>query len=250
MIEDLAHSAGASYADGHEVGTVGDITMLSFGRDKAIDSVNGGALIVRKKLGDGDLKSPAGSVAWFDQLRDRIYPAIAWTSRKLYPVKLGVYVMALAIKLKLVVRSADGEVDATQALPNWQAKLALDQVKLLTTAAVNRRQKSKKYVQNLQEFTPRGVSDQGSAPIRVPLLVSNRNEVVSHLRANGVQANDIWYDVPVSPVRFYDKVNYPESECPNAVQISSRLVNLPTHQQISNYDIERISKLVNEVAKV
>ena len=47
LIEDLAHSAGAQYADGREVGTVGDITMLSFGRDKAIDSVNGGALVVR-----------------------------------------------------------------------------------------------------------------------------------------------------------------------------------------------------------
>ena len=89
----------------------------------------------------------------------------------------------------------------------------------------------------------------GEAPVRVPLVVDNRDEVVSHLGTRGVQVNDIWYDVPVSPQRFYDRVHYPVGECPNAVRIAAKLVNLPTHGRISNADIEYISKLVREVAR-
>lgn len=247
LIEDLAHSAGAAYADGHEVGTVGDIMMLSFGRDKAIDTVNGGALIVRtgEQVEEVVQTAPRG----FDQLRDRMYPLIAWTARALYPVKLGPYVMAAAIKLKLVVRSADGAVDTAEALPHWQAKLALRQVNDLAATAASRRAKAEGYKEMLDQYIPKGVQQLGAASVRVPLLVSNRDEVVAHLRAHGVQANDIWYDVPVSPARFYSKVQYPEAECPVAVRVASRLVNLPTHERITPADIEYIAKLVREVAK-
>lgn len=252
LIEDLAHSAGATYADGREVGTVADITMLSFGRDKAIDTVNGGALLIRHQFGKPHLENTGlNKVKIIDQLRDHLYPLIAWTTRALYPVKIGKYIMVLAIKLKLVVRSADGSADGIEEiLPHWQAKLALGQVENLSATAATRRAKAQQYIEQLGEFVPEGAKTQGAAPIRVPLLVSNRDEVVAQLCANGVQANDIWYDVPVSPLRFYDRVNYPEAECPVAVRTAARLVNVPTHERINDKDIEYISKLVREVAKV
>ena len=247
IIEDLAHSAGAQYADGREVGTVGDITMLSFGRDKAIDSVNGGALVVRNHKNPLAFPVIMPSSSW--QFRDHIYPLIAWLTRVLYPVKLGRYVMGASIKAGLVVRSADGEVDETLCLPHWQAKLAHEQVTSLTTAAVRRRQKAQEYQALVKHLLPSGMGQAGEAPVRVPLVVDNRDEVVSHLGTRGVQVNDIWYDVPVSPQRFYDRVHYPVGECPNAVRIAAKLVNLPTHGRISNADIEYISKLVREVAR-
>lgn len=247
VIEDLAHSAGAHYADGREVGTVGDMTMLSFGRDKAIDSVNGGALVVRR--GDERAIAPVVTSKRSDQLRDRWYPLIAWTTRALYPVKLGPYVMAAAIKARLVVRSADGEVDMTEQLPHWQAKLALGQAVSLTTTAVRRRQKAAIYQDRLPALVPSGVNQSGAAPIRVPLVVNNRDEVVAYLRAHGVQANDIWYDVPVSPVRLYDRVQYPEADCPVAVRVATRLLNVPTHERIGSDAAVRIATLVAEAVK-
>ena len=96
---------------------------------------------------------------------------------------------------------------------------------------------------------PTEVGQAGVAPIRVPLLVSNRDEVVAHLAAHKVQADDIWYDIPVSPRRLYNRVEYPIDECPNAVKISQRLMNMPTHERITGEDIQRISRLVNEVAE-
>ena len=47
LIEDLAHCAGRFYDDGREAGTVGKITILSFGKEKSIDVINGGAVALR-----------------------------------------------------------------------------------------------------------------------------------------------------------------------------------------------------------
>ena len=245
VIEDLAHAAGAHYDDGREVGTVGDITMLSFGRDKAIDSVNGGALIVRTRPPLAPTIMPSGA----DQLRDRLYPLIAWTSRALYPIRLGPYVMAAAIKLGLVVRSADGDVRTDETLPHWQARLALAQVRLLTTTAVRRRDKAARYQDLLGDMVLSGARQRGAAPVRWPLLVDDPGAVVAHLRAHGVQANDIWYDVPVSPARLAHKVDYPTSECPVAVAVASRLLNLPTHERITPHAIDTIARLVREAGQ-
>ena len=244
LIEDLAHSAGASYSDGREVGTVGDITMLSFGKDKAIDVVNGGALIIR-----GDYKAKQPTRAPKHQMKDRLYPSIAWWTRVFYPIGLGKYIMALAIKLSLVSRSADGEVDTAEMLPHWQAKLALRQIENLSNIAKERHQKSKIYIENLQKTVPKAVKQAGSAPARLPLLVDNRDEVIAVLHGNGIQANDIWYDMPVSPIRFYKKANYSEKDCPVAVNVASRLINLPTHEQITSENIIKITEIVNRVAQ-
>ncbi len=48
LIEDLAHSFGLDYK-GKPLGSFGDFVVLSFGRDKVVSSVMGGALLVRNK---------------------------------------------------------------------------------------------------------------------------------------------------------------------------------------------------------
>ncbi|TSC63960.1 MAG: DegT/DnrJ/EryC1/StrS aminotransferase, partial [Parcubacteria group bacterium Gr01-1014_106] len=48
VIEDCAHALGATY-HGQPVGTFGDAAILSFGRDKVISSVFGGAIVVRDR---------------------------------------------------------------------------------------------------------------------------------------------------------------------------------------------------------
>jgi len=247
LIEDLAHSAGAHYADGREVGTVGDMTILSFGRDKALDVDGGGALIVRTTQTIDKL--PATRVPLSSQLRTRLFPPIAWVVCRLYPIGVGRYVMAVAIRLGLVVRSADGVVNTSQAMPHWQAKRVLAQLQQLQAIAAARYEKASAYLPELAQFAPRQVGQQGSAPLRVPLLLSNRSEVVSHLRAHGVQASDIWYDTPIGPQRFYETVDYPEAECPVAVRVAARLINLPTHERITLANIDHIARLVKGVAK-
>ena len=54
VIEDCAHSLGATYKE-KKVGTFGDVAFFSFGRDKVISSVYGGALIINNKILEDNL---------------------------------------------------------------------------------------------------------------------------------------------------------------------------------------------------
>ena len=47
LIEDLAHCTGRKYPDGREIGTVGEAACLSFGKGKSIDTITGGAVVLR-----------------------------------------------------------------------------------------------------------------------------------------------------------------------------------------------------------
>ena len=84
LIEDLAHSFGLIYPDGREAGTVGDMTMLSFGRDKVIDAVSGGALVIKGKVNSkwrANLAEGRHQPKLKDRLLDRIYPLLTWKVR-------------------------------------------------------------------------------------------------------------------------------------------------------------------------
>lgn len=246
VIEDLAHAAGATYPDGKELGTVSPYVVLSFGRDKALDVVNGGALIVRS--GQTPDALPYQHVSFGHQLRDRLYPLISLLARALYPVG-GKYIMALALKTGLVVRSADGEVNTNEIMPAWQAKLALEQLNALNSTVKHRQTIANAYKKHIKGPIPKDALQDGAAPIRLPLLVSNRDEIIATLGQQGYRAFDVWYDAPVGPARFYSRVAYPEKSCPVAVDVAHTIMNLPTHQRVTKHDVKRIAAVINEVAQ-
>lgn len=241
IIEDLAHSAGSHYADGREIGTVGDFTMLSFGRGKALDVVNGGALVVR----NSDLKpaTPTRQPSHLDSLRDRLYPLIAWKARLLYPLGIGRYVFALAFKLGLATRSADGEVDAAEGLPAWQAHLALKQLRALDKTAETRRAISDAIYAKLPEST-RLVAPGNASLVRVPALVNHRSELLKKLAVAGFLLNDTWYDVPVGPPRLFGKSQFSAKACPVAADMAERLINLPTYRQLQSNELAQIAAII------
>lgn len=245
VIEDLAHSAGAKYADGREVGTIADYTMLSFGRDKLLDTINGGALVIRTGSVPVTLQPPIHFPGFVQQLRDRIYPPIGWLARTLFPVGLGKYVLAIAYKLKLAVRSADGAADSSVRLPHWQAHLALVQMQKLDETVASRLAKQQKYLDKLSHLS----MERSANGVRLPLLVENRDEVVAKLKQAGFYTEDIWYDVPVSPERLYHLVDFPEKDFPVVSSLTKHVLNLPTHQLVTDEDIDKISQIVSKEAR-
>lgn len=245
IIEDVAHSIGGHYQDGREIGTVGDMTMLSFGRDKLIDTINGGALVIRANSLPATINPPHFFPGNIRQLRDRIYPPIGWLARLLFPIGLGKYVIAISYKLHLAKRSADGQADPDMRLPHWQAKLAYRQIKNLAENVENRLKNQAQYLKTLEKFSPQPSSN----AIRLPLLIENRDEVMQILKQAGIHAIDSWYEVPVSPERLYHLVNFDETTYPVVNEVSKHIINLPTHQQVKTKDIERIAEIINRSAK-
>lgn len=218
IIEDLAHAAGQVYPDKREVGTVGDATILSFGKGKAIDTISGGALILRNEQLVMP-NEPAHLPKKSDQWRDRWYPVFGRHMRFWTHLKLGKFYTAALLKLHFIQRSADAELDLDVKLPNWQARLVLPQIEGM------KKQKIRDY-----------------------RLVERRGELLEELHQKGIYLNEIWYDTPVSPERYQKEANFPDKECPNTVRVAEQIVNIPlwykpeklvpVYEIIQKYEVE------------
>lgn len=198
IVEDLAHSAGRFYPDSREVGTVGQAVALSFGKGKALDTIEGGALIVRSDTAKMPNR-PAKRARLADTLRDRWYPLFGAIIRGGYHLGLGKIITAVLLKLHWIDRSADAELDLNHRLSHWQAKLANRQL------------------QNL----PR-------TPLREHYLVKDREGLLAKLAQKGFYLQEIWYDTPVAPARYSTEADFPSEECPATVKIAQSIINLPT----------------------
>ncbi len=241
VIEDLAHAAGVRYPDGREAGTVGAATVLSFGKDKAIDTTSGGAVIIRgvvKNTGTGvgigvesgaengagaeraEISERTGTAAVVrtgvaaepkkrprvsEVLRARFYPLFGAMTRGLSYLHLSGPFMRMLLKLHWVEKSADNRLDFETKIAKFEAKLALRQLKELP--------------------------EQGREPLRRFCLVRDRDEVLQKLQAKGYYFGGFWYEKPVSPVRYYDEVNFPEEECPVATEVAREIVNFPSYYE-------------------
>ncbi len=202
IIEDLAHSAGVHYPDEREAGTVGVATVLSFGKDKSIDTVSGGAVVFRKK-DRHKIKTPTYIPRVADALRARMYPMLSGICRGLSYVHLSGVAMRMFLAMHLIERSADNALDTGCKPTKFQAKFALSQFKELDS--------------------------DGEPPLREYYFVDNRDEVLAKLRNAGYYFDGLWYEKPVSPARYYKSVEFPEEDCPVAVEVSKKIINFPTY---------------------
>jgi len=247
LIEDLAHSLGAHYPGGREVGTVGDMVMLSFGRDKIVDAVAGGALIVRNPKYQlpqvKRVKPPLG-----ERSRDRQYPMLSTKVRRGYQIGIGKYLHALYKALGLMSRSVDSDFYGPMAIANWQAKLASNKLNLLNKQLEHRRTIAELYAKELNPsiLFSELVGQLGQATnLRFPILVQNRATLLKHLSARGIFVADIWYDAPISPVRYMSSTNY-RGQCPESEEVCKSIINLPTHQLINQAKAHKIVQEINQ----
>ncbi len=214
IIEDLAHCAGQKYEDGREAGTVGVATALSFGKDKAIDTISGGAVIFRDKA--PKFAEPRLRPRLSDHLRERFYPLFGAISRGLTRIHLGGAFMKFLVLTHQVQRSADNKLEMGRKISKFEAKMALRQLHEL--------------------------EDEG--PIRAFFLVKDRENVLKLLREAGYYFDGFWYEKPVSPARYYEKVGFPEESCPVAVEVASKIINVPTFY--TEEELKPALKIINK----
>ena len=248
LIEDVAHSIGTTYANGAEAGTVGDFVILSFSQDKVIDAVAGGALIIRNKKYQ-EMTALPKKVPLTQQLKDRLYPLLAWKIRAAHSLYIGAIVHGLFRGLRILSRPLPdaGSSDAHE-LPSWYCTEILRQYSTLEKITQHRREIAAVYA---------GVIDKSllvsedvallarSTNLRFPILFEQRDDLIEYLKARNVYVGDVWYDAPVGPKRFLNRTDY-RGQCPTAEKIARMMVNLPTHINISVADAENIAMHVNQ----
>lgn len=217
IVEDLAHCAGFKYADGREVGSVGSVAALSFGKGKSLDAISGGALVVNDpSLPTFRFQNSVPRLS--DTIRARFYPLLGAIGRGFSKIHLEKYWYGPLIRLKFIERAVDARLDLTHRPAHWQAKRVYEQFKKIEA--------------------------NGALPIRTHFLVKDRTEVLTLLDKKGFNFREIWYDVPVSPVRYYQKINFPEQECPTSTFVSQHIVNVPTYYPSA--DLKPALKIIEE----
>jgi dTDP-4-amino-4,6-dideoxygalactose transaminase len=239
LIEDLAHSVGTTYQNLKEAGSVGDFIALSFSQDKAIDTVSGGALVIcNKKYQDFKMPHLEKQSLW-GQLKDRLYPTHTWEVRKLYPFLAGKLLHQFLKMIDILPKPVETEQKRFE-IRGWQAKLALEQFSNLAISHNHRLKIAKIYADTLDlPIIP------GSAYLRFPLFVKNRDKLVDFLKTKGVYISDIWYDAPIAPKRYMSQIDYKET-CPIAEKAAQEIINLPTHKNVSEEDAKQICEWINE----
>ena len=244
LIEDLAHSVGMNYQDGRLAGTVGDLVMLSFGKNKQLDVVNGGVLVIRSKF-RADQQASSARASLTARLQDRLYPLISCWLRLSYSwFGLGKACQWLAGRLGLVIRSADEPPMPAVSLPAYKARLVLSQFKKIAAERLRRRRLWRAYE---QQPAPAGAN-----PLRYLFkLDQDISLVLDQLTPAGYSLNDQWLQTPIYPARYYQQSSYQPGSCPQAEKLThGKIIELPLNRQMTAAKAKRLVKLLTKPASL
>lgn len=252
LIEDCAHALGATY-HGKPVGIWGDVAILSFGRDKALSCVFGGAVVsknveVIKAVRDFQKSLPLPPHSWV--IQQLLHPVLATFSLISYSwAGLGKALLVLSQRLGLLSKAVSAEEKEGDMPPmvKWRfspafASLLLNQLSKLEKYANQRRQITKRYLDTFDGVKP--LVDTNPSWLRFPYRSSKRDEIMQTARKNGIILGD-WYSSPVAPCDAdCSAVGYEIGSCPEDEKAAQEILNLPTHPRMKDRDIERVLECI------
>lgn len=257
VIEDCAHIIGGKIS-GKKIGTFGDASIFSFGRDKAFSSVFGGIAITNNKILGNEIRK-------FQ--RQQEYPTFFWIFQQLFhPIafliilplyncfSIGRILLFILQKFSLLsfpvlASEKKGKTSPifTKKLPNALACLILNQLQRLDIFNSRREEFTSFYSNNLLgKFQ---LPYKGKMPLlRYPLIVNERDKFIDIGKDKNIFLGK-WYSEVIDPkgVNFSD-IHYEKGSCPNAESISKKIINLPTYPTMSLEDVKKVTDLVKKYA--
>jgi perosamine synthetase len=230
LIEDCAHTLGVKLGD-RPIGSFGDLTILSFGRDKVISSVFGGVLLTNnqklaKKI--DEFYSNLGYPTRFWIFKQLLHPIIMSLLKPIY-FSIGKYLIFLYQKSGLLswpvtsLEKNNHQSLGIKKLPNALASLAITQLNRLNSINQTRLKITSLYCKAFK------ISDHKHWPLlRFPLLVDQPNILIKRAKKHKILLGN-WYRPVIAPQGVSLKnIGYLNGSCPNAEAVSQKVVNLPT----------------------
>ncbi len=258
VIEDCAHALGATY-QGKQVGTFGDASFFSFGRDKVISCTFGGAVATGNtefatKLERFANSLPYPGVGWI--ARQLLHPAIIGLSKSLFNIlwlgKMLLYLSKVAGLTPLAVYAAEKKGGrppfAFHRLANALASAAGRQLERLKKFNQHRVQIAQSYEVGLRKIPfGRQRALPGSAPIYLRYTIRHPKaaEILATAKKKNIFLGD-WYTTAVAPTGVsYQAIGYDPKTCPNAEGAAAQSLNLPTDIHITEKEVERIINFIS-----
>jgi len=260
LIEDCAISLGAKYS-GKQVGTIGDISFFSFGRDKVISSVFGGMILTKNVKLYEALKSGKDSLNYpspFWVIQQLLHPILFFLILPLYNIGFGKLTIGKVLLFgfqKLKTLSMPVCKDEKRGItlkafplkmPGALAVLALNQFKKLDEFNKHRKLIARKYFKMLSKtnfiLPPK---NKGSIWHRFPILHNNAKRIFNLAKKNKILLGD-WYRKPVVPVGSIYSAGYEKGSCPKAEKYSRELINLPTYPTLNFEQAEEVVRVIKD----
>lgn len=257
LIEDCAHSLGAEF-NGKKIGTFGDASFFSFGRDKIISSTSGGVVItnndaIAEKLNQFQASLSYPSKKWI--LQQLLHPIIFAISLPIYHLfNLGKIKIILDQKIGLIARAYNikekmGLQIEYYKFPNVLAIMVLKQFEKLERFNLHRAKLSLFYK---KEFTGSQINIPKISVQKKPTLlyytiqIKNRDKILRIAQKNHIILGD-WFHGALGP-RGVDPslFGYKKGDCPIAEKVGSHVLNLPTNINTNENDAYILANFIKK----
>ncbi|NIA02066.1 MAG: aminotransferase class V-fold PLP-dependent enzyme [Nitrospirae bacterium] len=244
VVEDCAHGIWKGF------GLSGDAAIYSFGVEKAVSSVRGGALYLKNK----DIENPLPHLPLSIILKHLLHP-IFFSIGKTFYRTFGKALLYFSKNSGLTAKIIEQKEKKGKKVPwfparfpNALAYLAYNQLDLLDEFNKHREEISSYYQSQLTTATAGSatgvnkVSGEGLKLLRYPVRYAERGKIMSRAKNGGVFLGN-WYDSVVAP-RDTDlsETGYVVGSCPRAEKLTKEIINLPTGREVS---LEMARKIIS-----
>ena len=232
VIEDAAQGAGGQWK-GRPLGSLGDLSVLSFGRGKGITGGSGGALVVGRSW-QGAVEVPAGSRRGFrDLVLLLAQAALARPALYRIPASLPFLRLGETVYHEPWPAGPISGVAAAAALVAWQGR---------TRDAEQRASTAECFGALLPHHQPVELEDGAPGWLRYPIVLDGR-AVGSAGAGDGAELG-LMPGYPV-PLRSLPSLSTPRSAAgtPGADRLARALWTLPTHRWVGVEDLKHLGQL-------
>jgi dTDP-4-amino-4,6-dideoxygalactose transaminase len=254
LIDDLAQSFGAKI-DGSNISNYNvDAIVCSFGRDKVVDGVSGGAaVIINSDHFDFEslVTTKLASLPILVRVIDYLYPFLTTIIQRSYPLGIGKALHKMAKKLKIMSTPLYSAAVSPTKMSNHQAKMIVDALFQLDNLAKHRRTIAHIYFSELKSVTAIKIMTNSkliemSSNLRFPLRVPDPNLLIEELAKNEVYISDRWYRQAIDCSSLKCHSQYVHGDCPNAEDLANTALQLPTHTLINSKVAKEIATVIKE----
>lgn len=248
LIEDCAHGLGNTF-EGKKLGTFSDTAFFSFGRDKVISGVWGGAIATDNSVLAGNLQKltedlPERSFFW--TLKQLSYPPLVYVIINTYSFfRLGKILHFLLRRTGVLSEALSAEEKKAikpktfyKSLSSPLCLLVLAQLQNLKQFIEERKSLAQYYAEHLgTKFEP------GSSYLRYALEIDNPAELRKIAALQNIFLGN-WYDEVIAPKGSdLEKFGYQKGSCPRAERAAEKILNLPTNPNLGLQEAQRVVNL-------
>ncbi len=256
VIEDCAHSLGAKI-DGRLLGTFGDLAILSFGREKVISSLSGGALLVNNvslvEKVEAEIK-PLKMLPIANVLKE-LNNYFSWRLifRKIYPKNWGASFIHWLHQFDLInVVTSQKELDGKNPgwyptlMPNVFAHIAYEELENVADYNQQRAAIADSYHNKVKEGNLSLLRPHDGVYLRVVGFHKQAKRIVEEGKRKKMAFGN-WYDSVIYPESVHlSKFGYQSGSCPNAEKAASETLNLPNYMGITDEEIDKALAFISQ----